>query len=160
MFQKAFVEFFVPATQWRTRLRPYLESPAACDAVSWYAGDNMGGFESSHPSEEPPAVHAVTWGMFPGKEIATATMVEAVSFRTWVEEAFGLWAEWVRVVGESGKEGAANAKDFLSSCADDIVLVNVIGHEFRDGGTLWDILTRAAESGPTKETQDGATATQ
>ena len=156
VFQKAFVEFFIPATQWRTRLRPYLESPAARDAVSWYAGDSMGGFESSHPSDEPPAVHAVTWGMFPGKEIATATMVEAVSFRAWVEEAFGLWAEWVRVVGESGREGATKSKDFLRSCADDIVLVNVIGHEFRDGGTLWDILMQAAETGPMEEVQDGA----
>jgi methylenetetrahydrofolate reductase (NADPH) len=100
--------------------------------------------------------------MFPGKEIATATMVEAVSFRTWAEEAFSLWAEWGRVVGEAGgiidetefrggaKPGAAKieeaheSKMFLRHCAENCMLVNVIGHEFRDGDLLWDILMKAA----------------
>lgn len=168
VFQKAFVEFFLPTTDWNTKLRPHLESPAVRDAVSWYAGDSKGNFEASQRphghnekvAEEAAAVHAVTWGMFPGKEIATATMVEAVSFRTWAEEAFGLWAEWARVVGEAegnGQEAGSNggpsrsgggarneSKTFLKSCAENSVLVNVIGHEFRDGNLLWDILMKAA----------------
>lgn len=220
VFQKAFVEFFLPASEWTTKLRPYLDSPAVRDVVSWYAGDSKGNFQSSqlpHPnhsynhshadnetvSEEvaAAAVHAVTWGMFPGKEIATATMVEAVSFRTWAEEAFGLWAEWARVVGESAEGGgehetsatasaapsaattaaapalpagssgggdhastiasidpptprptptttanrAQASKQFLKTCAENSMLVNVIGHEFRDENFLWEILIRATD---------------
>ncbi len=170
VFQKAFVEFFLPTADWKTKLRPYLESPTVRDAVSWYAGDSKGNFDSSQPHDEQDekvagdaaAVHAVTWGMFPGKEIATATMVEAVSFRTWAEEAFSLWAEWGRVVGEAGGivdeaelkggakrgskiEEAHESKMFLRHCAENSMLVNVIGHEFRDGNLLWDILMRAAD---------------
>lgn len=202
VFQKAFVEFFLPLTDWTTILRPYLESPAVRDSVSWYAGDFKGNFHQSSQPHSPVSsdgggggggnggqhdektaaaaeVHAVTWGMFPGKEIATATMVEAVSFRTWAEEAFGLWAEWARVVGEAetaaGEVGEVKAtaeersvndkpsrhneglqgsnggegqksKHFLKTCAETSVLVNVIGHEFRNGNLLWDLLIRAADS--------------
>ena len=203
VFQKAFVEFFLPLTEWNNQLRPYLESSTVRDAVSWYAGDSKGNFQSSPPphnsrhhhqhhdekaaEEAAAAVHAVTWGMFPGKEIATATMVEAVSFRTWAEEAFGLWAEWARVVGEataapalvaavaeaegsddeqpdgrgngneasgegnggrsrrSGQQQPHESKLFLKSCAENSMLVNVIGHEFQDGNRLWDLLMRAPD---------------
>lgn len=154
VFQKAFVEFFLPASDWHQILRPHLESVNVREQVSWYAADSAGGFDSSENSE---AVHAVTWGMFPGKEIATATMVEEVSFRAWVEEAFGVWAEWARCVGgagisgEGGGEGvvgsSSRAKGFLKECMEGCWLVNVIGHEFREGGRLWDILLEAAEQG-------------
>lgn len=177
VFQKAFVEFFLPLTEWTTNLRPYLESPTIRDSVSWYAGNFKGDFHQSRqphsgggqPDEKGvanAAVHAVTWGMFPGKEIATATMVEGISFRTWAEEAFGLWAEWARVVGEAagveagvvaavtegrGKarsvEQAQKSKTFLKNCAENSVLVNVIGHEFRDENLLWDLLIKAADGG-------------
>lgn len=155
VFQKPFVEFFLPAIDWHQILRPHLES-CAHGQVSWYAGDCGSGFESSEGRE---AVHAVTWGMFPGREIVTATMVEEVSFRAWAEEAFGIWAEWARYIG-SGAEasigGSGNqddsdagekirAKRFLRDCMEGCWLVNVIGHEFRNGGNLWSLLLEAGE---------------
>lgn len=155
VFQKAFVEFFLPASDWHRILRPHLESVDVREQVSWYAADYGGGFDSSENSE---AVHAVTWGMFPGKEIATATMVEEVSFRAWAEEAFGVWAEWARCVGGVGISGeggggegeggsSSQARGFLKECMEGCWLVNVIGHEFREGGRLWEILLEAAEQG-------------
>lgn len=154
VFQKAFVEFFLLASDWHQILRPHLESVNVREQVSWYAADYGGAFDSSENSD---AVHAVTWGMFPGKEIATATIVEEVSFRAWAEEAFGVWAEWARCVGgvgiceEGGEEGgsrnSSRAREFLKECKEGCWLVNVIGHEFRDGGNLWELLLEAAEKG-------------
>lgn len=37
-------------------------------------------------------VTAVTWGVFPGREIIQPTIVSVDSLRAWVGEAFGLWA--------------------------------------------------------------------
>ena len=91
-------------------------------------------------------MHAVTWGSFAGKEIATATMVEEVSFRAWVEEAFGIWGEWGRCLGEGsrvgrvGREEARGSMQFLRRVRRDVWLVNVIGHDFREGGKLWELL--------------------
>ena len=70
-------------------------------------------------------------------------MVEEVSFRAWCEEAFNRWEEWARCC--RGPE----ARGFLRGEARRVVLVNVIGHGYRDGegDGLWRILREAAEMG-------------
>ena len=144
VFQKAFVEFFVPASTFTNTLQPLLDRLRNEGEVSYYAGNASGAFQSSESSD---AVHAVTWGSFAGKEIATATMVEEVSFRAWVEEAFGIWGEWARCVGEAARRGrvekARDSKDFLRRTEKDVWLVNVIGHGYREGGRLWEVLMEA-----------------
>ena len=143
VFQKAFVEFFVPSTHFHTHLHPLLSSLHSRGEITFYAGNGAGAFTSSETAE---AVHAVTWGSFAGKEIATATMVEEVSFRAWVEEAFGIWGEWGRCLGEASREGrvgrerARGSMEFLRGVRRDVWLVNVIGHDYREGSKLWDLL--------------------
>ncbi|KAL8738066.1 MAG: hypothetical protein Q9181_001090 [Wetmoreana brouardii] len=141
VFQKPFVEFFCPSSDWHDLLRPHLQSSTIKQETSYYAfSPSHSSFETSENAE---AVHAVTWGSFLGKEITTATMVEEVSFRAWCEEAFGRWDEWARCC--RGSESRA----FLRKCGRECVLVNVIGHGYRrgEGGRLWDILEEAMGSG-------------
>ena len=144
IFQKAFVEFFVPASSFTSTLQPHLDRLQKGGEISYYAGNAAGAFQSSESSE---AVHAVTWGSFAGKEIATATMVEEVSFRAWVDEAFGIWGEWARCVGEAARRGRAEkareSREFLRKTEKDVWLVNVIGHGYREGGRLWEMLMEA-----------------
>ena len=78
VFQKPFVEFFLPSADW-AKLQPRLK---AHDQITYFAGNAAGDFEAS--SEE--AVNPVTWGSFTGKEIVTPTIIEAVSFRSWCED--------------------------------------------------------------------------
>jgi len=137
IFQKAFVEFFLPLAHFH-RLKPYLTSTSIAPEISWYMGTASGTFESSEPRE---AVHAVTWGSFPGKEIVTATMVEEVSFRAWVEEAFGIWGEWARCVRR------VESRRFLRQVREGWCLVNVIAHGYREEGRLWEILRGAPGGG-------------
>ena len=133
VFQKAFVEFFIPVSDWHNVLRPRLQDPAVAPQVSWYAiNSSCTEFESSETRE---AVNAVTWGAFPGKEIVTPTIIEEVSFRAWGEEAFGIWAEWERCYF-----GNSASNRLLREERKDLRLVNVICHGYREPGTLWDIL--------------------
>lgn len=37
-------------------------------------------------------VNAVTWGVFPAKEITQPTVVDAASFTIWKDEAFEIWS--------------------------------------------------------------------
>ncbi|EWC48489.1 hypothetical protein DRE_07751 [Drechslerella stenobrocha 248] len=92
VFQKAFVEFFIPKEEWEG-LKPMLDYGG--DDVSFYAGNKAGEFETSMPSDT--ATNAVTWGAFPGKEIVTPTIIEEVSFKAWRDEAFDIWGEWQRI---------------------------------------------------------------
>ncbi|KAF4585540.1 Methylenetetrahydrofolate reductase [Ophiocordyceps camponoti-floridani] len=140
VFQKAFVELFLPGSEWRT-LWERLQRPGTRDSICFYAANARGDFASSDESGgakdagSAPSTNAVTWGVFPGKEIVTPTIIEEVSFRAWSEEAFGIWREWARVYGM----GSASEK-LLRGIGDDYWLVNVIHHEFVETDALWDLL--------------------
>lgn len=142
VFQKAFVEFFVPSTTWETLLRK-LNSPEVRDSVCFYAGNGRGAFATSdaspgdtHRGPGPKtSTNAVTWGVFPGKEIVSPTIIEEMSFRAWNEEAFGIWTEWAKVYGRGSE-----SEKLLSAIREDCWLVNVIHHDFVDKDALWSLL--------------------
>ncbi|CAD6443651.1 5016e3c9-ad08-4f49-9b70-1bdbdc66d931 [Sclerotinia trifoliorum] len=132
VFQKAFVELFLPTSDWET-LHAKLTSPALRDTVSFYASNAKGDFISS--DEAVGSTNAVTWGAFPGKEIITPTIIEEVSFRAWAEEAFGIWGEWARVYGKDSE-----TRMIIDGIKEDVWLVNVIHHAYVEGEGLWDVL--------------------
>ena len=142
VFQKAFLEFFLPSADWRT-LHDKLTSSPVRDVVCFYASNANGDYVSSDmtggagsgTSQQPSSTNAVTWGVFPGKEIVTPTIIEEVSFRAWSEEAFGIWGEWSRVYGKG-----SDSEKLLTGIRDDYWLVNVIHHDFVDQQALWDLL--------------------
>jgi len=130
VFQKPFVELFLPASDWEV-LRPKLD---ADEQVTYFAGNAAGDFVST----DEHSVNPVTWGTFTGKEIITPTIIEAVSFRSWVEEAFGIWAEWQRVY----KPGSESSR-LLERVRKDYWLVNVIHHGYLEEHALWERLLSA-----------------
>lgn len=148
VFQKAFLEFFLSSADWRA-LHAKLQQPGVREVVCFYASNAKGDFESSDKSggaltngdgkktatAESSSTNAVTWGVFPGKEIVTPTIIEEVSFRAWSEEAFGIWDEWSRVYGKG-----SDSEKLLGGIRDDYWLVNVIHHDFVDQQALWDLL--------------------
>ncbi|KAI0434517.1 methylenetetrahydrofolate reductase 2 [Xylaria sp. FL1042] len=155
VFQKAFVEFFIPAAAWNA-LREKLMSPEISSMVTYYAANAAGDFVSSDFSGGASAsgtmettgasngysmgessTNAVTWGVFPGKEILTPTIIEEVSFRAWAEEAFGIFSEWAQVYGK-GHE----SEKLLEAARADSWLVNIIHHDYMDKNALWDLLLK------------------
>ncbi|KAL1593699.1 methylenetetrahydrofolate reductase 1 [Paraconiothyrium brasiliense] len=127
VFQKPFVEFFLPSADWAA-LQPRLK---AHDQVTYFAGNAAGDFEAS--SEE--AVNPVTWGSFTGKEIVTPTIIEAVSFRSWCEEAWSIWREWQRIYAPR-----TETSRLLGELRRDLWLVNIIWGDYVDGDGLWKFL--------------------
>lgn len=127
VFQKPFVEFFLPAADWAV-LQPRL---AAHDQVTYFAGNAAGEFAAS----DEQGVNPVTWGSFKGKEIVTPTIIEAVSFRSWCDEAWSIWREWQRVYAPR----TASAQ-LLGELRADLWLVNIIWGDFVDGEGLWRFL--------------------
>lgn len=140
VFQKTFVEFFCPAADWK-RLYEKLSKPEMKNSIWFYAANAAGDFLSSDFSGgldlemKEAGTNAVTWGVFPGKEIITPTIIEEVSFRAWAEEAFGIWGEWAQVYGK----GSESSK-FLEKMKSDLWLVNIIHHEYIEKDALWDLL--------------------
>jgi methylenetetrahydrofolate reductase (NADPH) len=127
VFQKPFVEIFVPSKDWKA-LQARLDST---DQITYFAGNAAGDFEAS----KEDSVNPVTWGTFAGKEIITPTIIEAVSFKSWLEEAFSIWREWQRIYSPS----SATAK-LLGSVRNDVWLVNIIWHHYVEKEALWEFL--------------------
>eukprot|EP00123_Amoebidium_parasiticum_P016078 comp23279_c0_seq1/m.38127 comp23279_c0_seq1/g.38127 ORF comp23279_c0_seq1/g.38127 comp23279_c0_seq1/m.38127 type:complete len:617 (-) comp23279_c0_seq1:584-2434(-) len=87
VYQKAYIEFFVSPESWG-HLKEVLKD------FPWvtYHAINRKGEEERNKDDDAPI--AVTWGVFPNKEIIQPTIVDPVSFRVWKDEAFGLWTQW------------------------------------------------------------------
>ena len=76
VYQKAYLEFFAQPDL-LAALLPHIERDPH---ITYYAINKNGDLRTNTHSEGP---NAVTWGVFPGKEIIQPTIVEAVSFMAW-----------------------------------------------------------------------------
>ncbi|RPB12950.1 MTHFR-domain-containing protein [Morchella conica CCBAS932] len=130
VFQKAFVEFFCSPDDW-TALKEKLDK---LEEMSYYAANKNGDYQSNVPTGED-SLHAVTWGVFPGKEIITPTIIEEVSFKAWKDEAFSIWNEWGRVYPSR----TASSK-LISEITKTYYLVNIIHHGYLEPDFLWEFL--------------------
>lgn len=75
------------------------------------------------------AVNAVTWGVFPCKEIIQPTIVDVQSFLVWKDEAFDLWmTEW----GSLYTEGTKSRK-IIQEIQSNWLLVSVVENNYRNG---------------------------
>ncbi|ORY79008.1 methylenetetrahydrofolate reductase-domain-containing protein [Protomyces lactucae-debilis] len=133
IFQKSFVECFMTESAWR-RLRDSIKGDPM---VSYYAGTRMGRFETS--MKDSGDCNAVTWGIFPGKEIVQPTIIEEVSFKAWKDEAFALWAEWERLF-----EPASQSARLLRGVMERVWLVSLVHHDFKDEEALWRLMLEAS----------------
>lgn len=134
VFQKSFVEIFVPKKEWTSILFPKLKKQIERLEITYYAGDSAGHIESNLPvgPDSHNSKNAVTWGVFPLQEVLQPTIIDIESFRAWNEEAFHLWLEWARCY----KKDSTSFK-LLNSIREDYFLVSLIYHNFNDETGLW-----------------------
>lgn len=133
LFQKSFVEFFISKQEWH-KLLPRLESEVSDKTITYFCGDSAGNISSNLPVGEHGhnSKTAVTWGVFPSKEVLQPTIIDHESFKAWNEEAFLLWLEWARCY----KKGLASY-NLLSSIYENHYLVSMVHHDFQDELALW-----------------------
>ena len=113
VYQKAYLEILVPP-----ELIPALIDRISGDpGVTFYAVNKDGDFRSNAASDGP---NAVTWGVFPGKEILQPTIVETVSFLAWKDEAFRFGTDWAHC-----HPAHSISRELISSIMDHWYLVNI-----------------------------------
>ena len=94
VYQKAYLEFFCS----KDKLDLLVEKCKALPSVTYIAVNKEGQCVSN---VGPTAVNAVTWGVFPAKEIIQPTVVDPASFMIWKDEAFEIWTRgWARLFPE------------------------------------------------------------
>ena len=89
VYQKAYVELLISPQLISELITRVERNPN----MTYYAVTKDGDLRSNAPSEGP---NAVTWGVFPGKEIVQPTIVETISFLAWKDEAYQLGTDWAK----------------------------------------------------------------
>jgi methylenetetrahydrofolate reductase (NADPH) len=89
----------------------------------------------------PACVSAVTWGVFPAKEIMQPTVVDSEAFVQWSAEAFELWrSQWAALY-----EPASKSRAVLGRVYSEWWLLNVVDHDFK-AGDLFGVFAEVAEA--------------
>ncbi|KAF8202173.1 methylenetetrahydrofolate reductase-domain-containing protein [Pholiota molesta] len=131
VYQKAYLEFFVSPTL-LSLLLAHIERD---HNITYYVINKRGDLRTNTHSDGP---NAVTWGVFPGKEIIQPTIVEAVSFMAWKDEAFELGNQWAKLY-ESGSPSQKLIDEFMETS----FLVNVVHNDFHDPDAIFPLKSKA-----------------
>ncbi|KAG5645575.1 hypothetical protein DXG03_005713 [Asterophora parasitica] len=140
VFQKAFVEFFCSAEDVDAIGRRVEERGKGW--VHWFAGNDKGECRGNVPENDR---NAVTWGVFPGQEIAQTTIIEKESFLSWKvgynqpgsskDEAFSIWFDWASFYRPGSEE-----RKLLEGVRDERWLVSIVHHDYKNTDALWTFL--------------------
>ncbi|XP_010626453.1 methylenetetrahydrofolate reductase isoform X3 [Fukomys damarensis] len=135
VFQKAYLEFFTSRETVEALLQVLRKYELR---VNYHIVDVKGENITNAPELQP---NAVTWGIFPGREIIQPTVVDPVSFMFWKDEAFALWIEqWGKLYDEESP-----SRMIIQYIHDNYFLVNLVDNEFPQDSCLWQVVEDAFE---------------
>ncbi|GBE81900.1 methylenetetrahydrofolate reduct [Sparassis latifolia] len=130
VYQKSFVEFFVEKTDLE-KIKSKVETEGG-GWVNYFAGNVQGECWTNMPDD---GRNAVTWGVFPGQEVAQSTIIEKESFLSWKDEAFSIWVEWASFYPPDSAE-----RKLLDSILDQRWLLSIVHHDYTNPDALWTFL--------------------
>ncbi|KAI0177911.1 methylenetetrahydrofolate reductase-domain-containing protein [Pestalotiopsis sp. NC0098] len=139
VYQKAYLELLVSPELFEKMLPRIHEHPD----MSYYAVTRTGNVKSNAPTEGP---NAVTWGVFPGKEIVQPTIVEGISFLAWKDEAFRLGTDWARC-----HDSGSPSRELIEKIMNEWYLVNIVNNDFHQPRTIFELFDGISAEGLEEE---------
>ena len=129
IYQKAYLEFFTS----KDKLDRLLKSIGSKENISYEAINISGDLITNLPENN---AMAVTWGVFPNKEIIQPTIVDTRSFLIWKDEAFSLWMnDWASIY-----EPKSGSYKLIKEIYDTYYLVNIVDNDYVDGDLMQQML--------------------
>jgi len=131
VYQKAYVECFCSPEN----LGKLMTAARARDSLTVYAVNSNGDEQMLGMGDS--GVTALTWGVFPGKEIIQPTVFDPDLFAgVWSDEAFSLWQTmWLSLYDEDSK-----SYEIVDEIHSSFFLVAIIDNGFVKGDNLWECL--------------------
>lgn len=132
IYQKAYLEFFTCKEVVDLLLEVLKEYPQ----VNYHVVNCEGSVNVTNADKFSPI--AVTWGVFPGKEIVQPTVVDPISFEFWKDEAFDLWQQrWGKLYPDDSP-----SRLIIDDICKNYYLVNLVDNDFIKGNCLWEALEK------------------
>ena len=152
VYQKAYLEVLIAPEL----INQVVDRIKDNEDITYYAVNNCGELRTNAGSEGGP--NAVTWGVFPGKEIVQPTIVETISFLAWRDEFYHLGSEWSKCY-EEGSE----TRQLIKEITENWYLVNIVHNDFRQKGGIFHLFDGLEvpnlEAGPVTNGMNGANGT-
>ncbi|MCJ1286733.1 hypothetical protein MMC26_006079 [Xylographa opegraphella] len=126
-YQKAYLELLV-SPQLISELIRRIEQ---VEDITYYAVKKAGDLRTNSPGDGP---NAVTWGVFPGKEIVQPTIVETISFLAWKDEAFRLGSDWARC-----HPNTSPSRHLIDNVMENWFLVNIVHNDFHQSHGIFSL---------------------
>jgi len=123
VYQKAYLEFFTSVANVDRFVKLAEDYPTLS-----YTAVNREGKIITNIRSSRTTVNAVTWGVFPDREIVQPTIVDSESFLAWKGECFGLWQQWMDIYDEN-----SDSRDLLQGIQNEYYLVNVVDNDYVNG---------------------------
>ena len=121
VYQKAYVEFFASPDNFET-MREIIDK--SYPDLRYYVINSSG--ETNYPPNDSKGVTALTWGVFPDREILQPTIFDPDTFTVWSEEAFQLWTSaWASLYDDETESSA-----LLYEIHDTYKLIAIIDNDF------------------------------
>lgn len=133
-YQKAYLEFFTSRKN-AEKLRDLLPSYPRLNCTILNCNASM-----DWTNGEPTTPIAVTWGVFPGAEIAQPTVVDPLSFRVWKDEAYDAWTNWASIYPEGSK-----SRQLLETIHDEFCLVTLVDNDYPKPTIIFEVLAKVVE---------------
>lgn len=132
VFQKAYIECFCPPGH-LAALIDAAASDSAFSSITWHAVNSSGSWHATNSRDRSRGgVNAVTWGVFPDREVIQPTVMAPAAFvGAWREEAFALWlSHWASIYEED-----SDAHGLICDLHDNYYLVNAVDNNFLNEAT-------------------------
>ncbi|KAL8999913.1 MAG: hypothetical protein Q9169_001319 [Polycauliona sp. 2 TL-2023] len=127
VYQKAYLELLIsPAL-----ITELIDRIDRTQTMTFHAVDKAGDARTNSSSDGP---NAVTWGVFPGKEIVQPTIVETVSFLAWKDEAFRLGTDWANC-----HPAESPSRQLIDYIMNNWYLINIVDNDFHSSSGIFDL---------------------
>ena len=123
----------MPKTEWE-RLLCLMDKDISDKTITYFCGNSKGDITTNMPHKSSQRT-AITWGVFPSKEVLQPTVIDRQLFQAWNEEAFGLWLDWARCYAPDSP-----LYRLLAGIHLDYYLVSIVHNNYLDENALWDTL--------------------
>jgi len=138
VYQKAYCECFVSPENAQKLVSMVTDN----QSMNLYAVNNMG--RELRVGLEEGGATALTWGVFPNREILQPTIFDPSTFLIWAEEAFSLWTNmWLNLY-----DYGTDSHDLVESIRDTYYLVAIIDNDFvsqSSVGKLWEAFLKVGK---------------
>lgn len=140
VYQKAYVEFFVSPND-----LPFFLNAMTLPRFRNFNFHAINADGEVHNPAGIKTVTALTWGVFPNREILQPTIFDPDSFVVWSKECFLLWKEaWASLYDD-----ASESSDLLYHMHDTYYLVAIIDNDYPQSdlyAIFWEVIQRKAEA--------------